>query len=91
MPRPFCITGVLCLSCAFALSFLVSVSLPFLVGLDITRVHFGNPVASSTPAINEIRVRRIHGPAGGYTDYLLYSSASGVLFVVLSGKTRFMI
>lgn len=40
MSRAFCIPGILFLLCAFVLSFLVSVSLPFLPALDIARVHF---------------------------------------------------
>jgi len=57
MARSLWIAAIACLSCAFALNFLTSVSLPFLVGLDITRVHFGNRVATNTPGINQIRVR----------------------------------
>ncbi|KAF5349316.1 hypothetical protein D9758_011803 [Tetrapyrgos nigripes] len=40
MSRVFCIPGILFLLCAFVLSFLVSISLPFLPALDIARVHF---------------------------------------------------
>ncbi|KAF5349329.1 hypothetical protein D9758_011806 [Tetrapyrgos nigripes] len=40
MNRTFCIPGILLLFIAFALNFLVSVSLPYLNTLDIARIHF---------------------------------------------------
>jgi len=46
MARVFCIPGIIFLFCAFVLSFLTSISLPFLPALDITRVHFGGSVSS---------------------------------------------
>lgn len=54
MSRAFCIPGVIFLFCALALSFLVSVSLPFLPALDITRAHFQSAITidgSSDPVI----------------------------------------
>jgi len=58
MPRSFCIPGVVFLFCAFVLMFIVSVSLPFLTAMDITRVHFtGNPMINmtGTPPISQTR------------------------------------
>ncbi|KAF8642922.1 hypothetical protein AX16_009310 [Volvariella volvacea WC 439] len=40
--RAFCIPGVVILFCAFVLSFLVSVSLPYLPALDITRIRLAS-------------------------------------------------
>jgi len=40
MPRSFCIPGIVFLFCAFVLSFLVSISLPYLTAMDIVRTHF---------------------------------------------------
>ncbi|PPR00269.1 hypothetical protein CVT26_009021 [Gymnopilus dilepis] len=60
MSRAFCIPGVVFLFCALVLSFLVSVSLPFLPALDIVRTHFGDTqdiqqfVTNST-GIEEVR------------------------------------
>jgi len=56
MSRAFCIPGVLFLVCALALSFLVSISLPFLPAIDIVRTHFGNQVQTGTTGIEEIRL-----------------------------------
>jgi len=47
MARAFCIPGVFFLFAAFVLSFLTSISLPYLPALDITRAHFGNGVIQS--------------------------------------------
>jgi len=44
MGRAFCIPGVFFLLIALVLSFLVSVSLPFLPALDVARVHFGTAI-----------------------------------------------
>ncbi|KAF9463360.1 hypothetical protein BDZ94DRAFT_1259169 [Collybia nuda] len=44
MARVFCIPGIVFLTAALVLSFLTSISLPFLTALDITRTHFGNGV-----------------------------------------------
>ncbi|KAF5329751.1 hypothetical protein D9619_009113 [Psilocybe cf. subviscida] len=41
MSRAFCIPGIVFLFCALVLSFLVSISLPFLPALDIVRVNYG--------------------------------------------------
>ena len=61
MPRAFHIPGVFFLFCAFALLFLVSISLPFLPALDFARVHFeGSPSTSNgnEGALTQLRVRR---------------------------------
>lgn len=61
MPRAFHIPGVFFLFCAFALLFLVSVSLPFLPAIDFVRVHFeGSPSTSNgnEGALTQLRVRR---------------------------------
>ncbi|KDR73975.1 hypothetical protein GALMADRAFT_250705 [Galerina marginata CBS 339.88] len=56
MSRAFCIPGVLFLVCALVLSFLVSVSLPFLPAIDIARTHFGNgQVQTGSQGISQIR------------------------------------
>lgn len=58
MTRAFCIPGVIFLFCAFVLSFLVSISLPYLPALDIARAHFGSSVTvtGSSDTINESRL-----------------------------------
>ncbi|KIM89932.1 hypothetical protein PILCRDRAFT_812712 [Piloderma croceum F 1598] len=57
MPRSFCIPGIIFLFCAFVLMFIVSVSLPFLTAMDITRVHFtGNPtISAATTSLSQTR------------------------------------
>ncbi|TDL27025.1 pali-domain-containing protein [Rickenella mellea] len=56
MGRSFCIPGILILFCAFVLSFLVSISLPYLTALDITRVHINAAASSSSAnAISQLR------------------------------------
>lgn len=42
MGRAFCIPAVFFLFSAFVLLFIVSISLPYLTAMDITRVHFGD-------------------------------------------------
>jgi hypothetical protein len=68
MPRAFCIPGVIFLFSAFALSFLVSISLPYLTRLDIARVTFGGGGASTGTALSsvqQVRVSdRIFSPTG---------------------------
>ena len=57
MARAFCIPGILILFCALATSFLASVSLPYLPGLDICRTHFDvQGVQAGQVGITEIRV-----------------------------------
>ncbi len=57
MSRAFCIPGVIFLVCALVLNFLVSISLPYLPALDITRVHFPTSVSQSgTTGVQELRV-----------------------------------
>jgi hypothetical protein len=56
MSRAFCIPGVLFLVCALVLSFLVSVSLPFLPAMDIVRTHFGGgQVQAGSVGIEQVR------------------------------------
>jgi len=58
MSRVFCIPGIIFLFCAFVLSFLVSISTPFLPALDIARVHFDNrALVLGETDIVETRVR----------------------------------
>ncbi|KAJ7583794.1 actin cortical patch SUR7/pH-response regulator pali [Mycena floridula] len=55
MPRSFCIPGIVFLFCAFVLSFLVSISLPYLTALDVVRTHFdGTPFLGSV-GLSEVR------------------------------------
>jgi hypothetical protein len=57
MSRAFCIPGVFFLLAAFVLSFLTSISLPYLPALDITRTHFGSgAVQSGQKGLTELRV-----------------------------------
>ncbi|KAF9502129.1 pali-domain-containing protein [Pleurotus eryngii] len=58
MSRIFCIPGIIFLLCAFVLSFLTSISLPYLPALDITRVHFGNAGTAGTldQGVTELRL-----------------------------------
>ncbi|EDR09461.1 uncharacterized protein LACBIDRAFT_319082 [Laccaria bicolor S238N-H82] len=58
MSRVFCIPGILFLVCALVLSFLVSISLPYLPALDIVRVHFASGAlqdGGSAQGIQELR------------------------------------
>ncbi|KAL0952788.1 hypothetical protein HGRIS_007013 [Hohenbuehelia grisea] len=58
MSRLFCIPGIVFLLCATVLSFLTSISLPYLTKIDIARVNFGNAGGAGTvqSGINELRV-----------------------------------
>lgn len=58
MSRAFCIPGIFFLTAALVLLVLVSISLPFLTGLDFVRVHFnGNSLSTQdSDAINQLRV-----------------------------------
>lgn len=56
MPRSFCIPGIAFLFCAFVLSFLVSISLPYLTALDIVRTHFDGVTIDGSNSLNEVRV-----------------------------------
>jgi len=57
MARAFCIPGIIFIFCAFVLSFLTSISLPYLPALDITRTHFNTGVLQNTGAdgLTELR------------------------------------
>jgi len=56
MSRVHCIPGILFLFCALALSFLASISLPYLPALDITRTQFASGIKSGQDGVTEIRV-----------------------------------
>ncbi|TFK37573.1 hypothetical protein BDQ12DRAFT_724027 [Crucibulum laeve] len=58
MSRAFCIPGIVILFIALVLSFLTSISLPFLPALDITRAHVGTKgsVQDGAAGITEIRL-----------------------------------
>jgi hypothetical protein len=59
------IPGLVCLGIAFVLSFLVSVSLPSLPEIDITRTHYGT-VASGAAGANEISELRVRASFSVY-------------------------
>ena len=59
MPRAFHIPGVVFLFCAFVLLFLVSVSLPWLSALDVTRVHFEGTSSTGTGGQNPVTELRV--------------------------------
>ncbi|KAH7911876.1 actin cortical patch SUR7/pH-response regulator pali [Hygrophoropsis aurantiaca] len=66
MPRSFCIPGIIFLFCAFVLLFIVSISVPYLTAMDITRVHFENsPIAT----LSQLRLG-----IWGYCDYSVSGS-----------------
>ena len=65
------IPGLVFLSLAFALSFLASVSLPYLTALDITRTHYNTVVKVKEESLSQIRVS---------TQLLLCPSQSNFLF-----------
>lgn len=56
--RQFCVPGLILLTIALVFGILVSISLPFLTGLDIVRVHFAQGLNSklTSDSINELRV-----------------------------------
>ncbi|KAF9228114.1 pali-domain-containing protein [Gyrodon lividus] len=57
MSRAFCIPGVFFLFSAFVLLFIVSVSLPYLTAMDITRVHTnGGSSVSGQEALTQLRL-----------------------------------
>lgn len=56
MSRAYCIPGVFFLFCAFVLLFLVSVSLPHLEAMDITRVDTTGQFVSGSQTITQLRV-----------------------------------
>jgi len=55
MARLFCIPGIIFLFCAFVLSILVSISLPFLPALDIARSKFGGDAIINGNIVDEVR------------------------------------
>jgi hypothetical protein len=55
MARAFCIPGLFFLFAAFVLSFLVSISLPYLPAMDIARVHFGSGATTASEGVVEGR------------------------------------
>ncbi|KIJ07786.1 hypothetical protein PAXINDRAFT_173249 [Paxillus involutus ATCC 200175] len=57
MSRAFCIPGVFFLFAAFVLLFIVSVSLPYLTAMDITRVHTnGGSAISGQATMTQLRL-----------------------------------
>ena len=56
MSRALCIPAALILFCALVLSFLTSISLPYLTGLDIARANLTSADVNGTVGISEIRV-----------------------------------
>ncbi|TFK47111.1 pali-domain-containing protein [Heliocybe sulcata] len=71
--RAFCIPGIVFLFAAFVLSFLTSISLPYLPALDIARTQYGNGIAppsgTDTNAIKELRY--------GVWSYCEYAASDG--------------
>jgi len=55
MARTFYLTGAACLFVALVLSFLGSISLPFLPALDYTRVVFSGALSSGTDRLTQVR------------------------------------
>ncbi|KIK64991.1 hypothetical protein GYMLUDRAFT_39402 [Collybiopsis luxurians FD-317 M1] len=55
MARLFCIPGIIFLFCAFILSLLTSISLPFLPALDIARSHLNGNALINGDNVNQIR------------------------------------
>ncbi|KAF9078307.1 hypothetical protein BDP27DRAFT_1378802 [Rhodocollybia butyracea] len=55
MARMFCIPGIIFLFCAFILSILVSISLPFLPALDIARSHLNGGAVINGNVVNQVR------------------------------------
>lgn len=71
MSRVFCIPGIFFLFCAFVLSFLASISLPFLTVFDVARVHFGEQaVASGDSGITQLRVSPPYSGKNKNVDFL---------------------
>ncbi|KAK0201066.1 hypothetical protein DFS33DRAFT_1102559 [Desarmillaria ectypa] len=56
MSRVFCIPGIVFLFCAFVLSFLTSISLPYLTGLDIARTTVANAGRVNGLGVEQIRL-----------------------------------
>ncbi|KDR69386.1 hypothetical protein GALMADRAFT_282605 [Galerina marginata CBS 339.88] len=56
MARALLAPGIIFLGCAFVLSFLVSISLPFLSAMDIVRIHFGDDNQRALFGFTEIRL-----------------------------------
>ncbi|KAF5391954.1 hypothetical protein D9757_003233 [Collybiopsis confluens] len=55
MARMFCIPGIIFLFCAFILSILTSISLPFLPALDIARAHLNGNALINGDTVNQVR------------------------------------
>ncbi|KAJ7508762.1 pali-domain-containing protein [Mycena galericulata] len=55
MSRAFYISGTVFLFCALVLSFLSSISLPYLPALDFVRVNFGSSISSGSATLSEVR------------------------------------
>jgi hypothetical protein len=77
MPRSFCIPGIIFLFCAFVLSFLVSISLPYLDDMDIVRTTFGDGVGVQGAGTGQLRVRHFHFFFGDVAENFPSSSVFG--------------
>ncbi|EPQ55636.1 pali-domain-containing protein [Gloeophyllum trabeum ATCC 11539] len=67
--RAFCIPGIVFLLAAFVLSFLTSISLPYLPALDIATVHFGNGQNSQIPNTNVPVIKELRFGIWAYCEY----------------------
>ena len=57
MSRAFCLPAIFFLFSAFVLLFIVSISLPYLTAMDITRVHTNGTVeVTGDQSLSELRV-----------------------------------
>ncbi|KAK0478849.1 hypothetical protein IW261DRAFT_1481227 [Armillaria novae-zelandiae] len=73
MTRAFCIPGIIFLFCAFVLSFLTSISLPYLTGLDIARTTVVNAGRVGGEGVKQIRTdnaRTCEDASHGYTLFI---------------------
>ena len=62
MPRAFHVPAVAFLFIAFALLFLVSISLPYLTGIDIVRTTFAGPSSAAAAPQGALRELRVSDP-----------------------------
>lgn len=70
MSRVFCIPGIIFLVCALVLSFLTSISLPYLPALDIARTHFGNgALEAGQQSMTQLRVSVSLSFSSQFIDY----------------------
>lgn len=92
MSRVFCIPGIFLLFCAFVLSFLASISLPFLTVFDVARVHFGEQAAASGGSgITQLRVSALYSENDKNVNFLfspLISSVYGTMIIFLNASVN---